>query len=345
MSRANGWLRGLLSAAVLTALALLPHAASGQDKPAQKLRLVVGGKSAVFYLPLSVTERLGYFKQVGLDVEIADVQSGARALQSLIGGSADVGVGTFDHTIQMQAKAQPVVAVVQYGRYPGFVLGTIAAKAIPYQGPQSLKGLKIGVTSPGSSTHFMAAYMLVRSGLKADDASFVSTGVTSTAVAAARRGEIDAIVSSDPMISLMQSERLIRIAADTRTPAGTQAVYGGPYPGGVVYTTPAFIENNRAAVQAVVTAFVRALKWMASHSAEDIAKAMPQEYALGNKEVYIRALAASREMYSPDGRFVEGAVDTVYQVLKAFDASVANANIDLSKTFVTGFVQKALAEN
>lgn len=137
-------------------------------------------------------------------------------------------VGTFDHSTQMQAQGQSIVAVTQYGRYPGFVLGTIASKSIGYGGPHSLKGLKIGVTSPGSSTHFMAAYMLVRSGLKPDDASFVGTGVTSTAVAAARPAEIDAIVSSDPMVSLMQGEGLVSVVADTRTPEGTQAVYGGP---------------------------------------------------------------------------------------------------------------------
>jgi NitT/TauT family transport system substrate-binding protein len=332
----------MLRALVIVAFTLLAHGASAQGQPADsKVRLAVGGKSAIFYLPLSVTERLEYFKANGLDVEIADVQSGARALQSIVGGSAEIGVGTFDNTIQMQAKGQPVVAVLQYGLYPGFVLGTIASKAIAYAGPQSLKGLKIGVTSPGSSTHFMAAYMLVRSGLKADDASFVGTGVTSTAVAAARRAEVDALVSSDPMISLMESKGLVRIVADTRTPAGTQAVYGGPYPGGVVYTTPVFIERSPATVQAVVTAFVHALKWMAAHSAQDIASAMPEEYALGNRGVYIRALAASREMYSRDGRFVAGAAETAYQVLRTFDASVASASIDLSKTFMTQLVDKA----
>jgi NitT/TauT family transport system substrate-binding protein len=331
---------------VAIAITVLAQPVPAQDKPEMpKLRLAVGGKSAIFYLPLSVTERLGYFKEAGLDVEIADVQSGARALQSLVGGSAEIGVGTFDHTIQMQAKAQPVVAVTQYGRYPGFVLATIASKSIAYDGPRSLKGLKIGVTSPGSSTHFMAAYMLVRSGLKADDASFVGTGVTSTAVAAARRAEIDAIVSSDPMMSLMQSEGLVTVAADTRTLEGTQTVYGGPYPGGVVYTTPPFMEKNPRTVQAIVTAFVRALKWMSTHSAEDIAKAMPEEYALGNREVYVRALAASRAMYSPDGRFVPGAVETAYRVLRMFDPSVAGATVDLSKTYAGAFVEKALAAN
>ena len=107
----------VLSAVAVTALALSPpnSACAQQDKPElPKLRLAVGGKSAIFYLPLSITERLGYFRGAGLDVEIADVQSGARALQSLVGGSAEMGVGTFDHTIQMQAKGQPIVAVARF---------------------------------------------------------------------------------------------------------------------------------------------------------------------------------------------------------------------------------------
>ena len=122
----------LLRVAIATALTLLMHGAGAQDRPAEtKVRLVVGGKSAIFYLPLSVTERLGYFKELGIDAEIADVQSGARALQSLIGGSADLGVGTFDHTIQMQAKGQPVVAVLHYGLYPGLS----SALSLPRQSP------------------------------------------------------------------------------------------------------------------------------------------------------------------------------------------------------------------
>mgnify|MGYP003334108038 FL=1 len=327
----------LILGTMLAALSLAAPA-HAQDK----VRIAVGGKSAVFYLPLSVTERLGYFKDAGLDVEISDVQSGARTLQSIVGNSADIGVGTFDHAIQMQAKNQPVIALVQYGRYPGFVLATIASKNVRYTGPQDLKGLKIGVTSPGSSTHFLAAYMMIRAGLKADDASFIGTGTTATAVAAARRAEIDAIVSSDPMMTLMQHDKLVKVIADTRTAEGTQQVYGGPYPGGVVYATPATIEKNPKQVQAVVNAFARGLKWIASHSPEEIAKLMPEDYALGNLPVYVEALAASKPMYSPDGRFVPGAVETAYQVLKVFDPAVAGATIDLKKTYNETFVQKAL---
>lgn len=335
-------MRRLALALLLAVLAI--ESAAAQERPElSSVRLAVGGRSGLFYLPLTVTERLGYFKQAGLDVEIADVQAGVRALQAVVGGSADVATGTFDHTIQMQAKHQPVVAVVQFGRVPGLVLGVIAAKADFYHGPRDLKGKSIGVTAPGSSTHFMAAYLMVRNGLKPDDASFIGVGVTSTAVAAARRGEIDAIVTSDPMASIMESENLIRVVADTRTAEGARAVYGGPYPAGALYATPAFIEKNPKTMQALVTAFVRGLAWIEGHSAEDIARLMPEDYALGNPAIYVRAIAASKPMYSPDGRFSREGAETALAVLKTFDPTVKTATIDLSKTYTEAFVDKAHA--
>jgi hypothetical protein len=127
------------------------------------------------------------------------------------------------------------------------------------------------------------------------------------------------------MASVMAADNLIKVIADTRTPKGTQDVYGGPYPGGGVYTTQAFIQQNPKAAQAVATAFVRGLHWIAIHSADEIAKLMPPEYALGNMPVYVKAIAASKAMYSPDGRFVPGAAETAYNVLKEFNPPVAAA--------------------
>src|ERR1700712_4490792 len=137
-----------MRAMLAAALALLFVGSAQTAVQAQeKVRIAAAGKWACFYLPLSITERLGYFKEAGLDVEIADVASGGRTLQSIVGGSAEIGVGTFHHTIQMQAKNQPVVALLQYGRYPGFVLAMMAGKANRYRSPKDLKGMTIGVTS------------------------------------------------------------------------------------------------------------------------------------------------------------------------------------------------------
>ena len=114
----------------------LPVSAQAQKPETAKVRLAVGGKSSLYYLPLTVTERLGYFKEAGLDVEISDFAGGAKSLQALIGGSADVVTGSFDHTIQMQAKSQPIVAVVQMGRFPGFALALRKDKADELHRPE-----------------------------------------------------------------------------------------------------------------------------------------------------------------------------------------------------------------
>src|SRR5438270_3821197 len=164
-------------AAGIAALAIAFSTGALAQKPeTTKVRLAVGGKSSLYYLPLTITERLGYFKEAGLDVEISDFAGGAKSLQALIGGSADVVTGSFDHTIQMQAKSQAIVAVVQLGRFPGFALALRKEKAASYTGPKDLKGMKIGVTAPGSSTHFMVLYMMAQAGLNADDAVCIGTG-------------------------------------------------------------------------------------------------------------------------------------------------------------------------
>jgi NitT/TauT family transport system substrate-binding protein len=326
--------------AVMLAAALPANAQDSKPELA-KVRLAVGGKPALFYLPLTVTERLGYFREQGLEVEISDFPGGARALQALLGGSADVVTGSFDHTIQMQGKGQSIVATIQLGQFPGYVLAVLQAKAQRYQGTKDLKGMKIGITAPGSGTHLMVQHFMVKNGLRKDDASFIGVGASASAVAAVQRGEIDALVNVDPVISLLESQGLIKIIADTRTAQGSREVFGGPYPAAVLYAQRAFIEKNPRTMQALVNALLGGLKWMATHSPQEIAALMPEEYALGNKALYVQAITKSLPMYSRDGRFSREGADTAYAVLKAFDPEVANAKIDVAATYTDAFIDKA----
>ena len=82
------------------------------------VHLAVGGKAALYYLPLTVAEQLGYFKQEGLDVKISDFAGGAQSLRAVVGGSADAVAGAYEHTINMQAQKQALIAFVQMGRVP-----------------------------------------------------------------------------------------------------------------------------------------------------------------------------------------------------------------------------------
>jgi NitT/TauT family transport system substrate-binding protein len=96
----------------------LAGTAMAQNVEKKELTLGVGGKTALYYLPLTICERLGYFKEQGLDVTINDFRGGAQSLQALVGGSVDVVTGAYEHTIRMQAKDQDVRAVIELGRYP-----------------------------------------------------------------------------------------------------------------------------------------------------------------------------------------------------------------------------------
>src|SRR5512137_1170973 len=137
----------------LMTVAALSLGASAQVPEKSKVTIGVGGKPLLYYLPLTIAERQGFFKAEGLDVEIQDFPGGARALQALLGGSVDVVSGAYEHTITQQAKGQNIEALFLQGKYSAIVLGMNKANAAKYKSPADLKGMKIGVTAPGSSTN------------------------------------------------------------------------------------------------------------------------------------------------------------------------------------------------
>ncbi|MFN6997497.1 MAG: ABC transporter substrate-binding protein, partial [Aquincola tertiaricarbonis] len=85
----------LAAAVALTATTAAPWARA-QALEKTKVTIAVGGKNLFYYLPLTVADQLGYFKAEGLDVSIVDFAGGARALQAVVGGSADVVSGAFE---------------------------------------------------------------------------------------------------------------------------------------------------------------------------------------------------------------------------------------------------------
>jgi len=92
--------RYLVGAACAIVVASLPLAAHAQGKPEKpNVSIAVGGKPAFYYIALTIAERLGYFKDEGLNVEIGDFAGGSKALQAVVGGSADVVSGAWENTI------------------------------------------------------------------------------------------------------------------------------------------------------------------------------------------------------------------------------------------------------
>lgn len=322
----------------------LPSLTLAQNLEKTKVTIAVGGKNLFYYLPLTIAEQLGYFKAEGLDVNIVDFAGGSRALQAVVGGSADVVSGAFEHTINMQFKGQPMRAFVLQGAAPQIVLG-INPKTMPnFKTVADLKGKKIGVTAPGSSTNVMANYVLAKAGLKPSDVSFVGVGASNGAVAAMRSGQIDAISNLDPVITLLQRSGDLKVVADTRKVAEAEQIFGGPMPAGCLYSPQAFLDKHPNTAQALVNAMVRANKWIQQAGPGDIIKVVPESYLLGDRAVYIDGFLAAKPALSPDGLFPTKGADTAFRALASVDAKIAAAKLDLNAVYTNEFARKANAK-
>jgi len=329
--------------ALALALLLAAGGVSAQAPEKKDIKLGVGGAPALYYLPLALTDSLGYFKEQGLNVEINDFKGGSQSLTALVGGSADVVTGAYEHTLRMQAKGQDILAVVELGRYPGIALAVKADRADKIKTIADLKGAKIGVTAPGSSTNMIVWYLMAKAGLKPDDASFVGVGAASSAVAAIQRGEIDAVSNVDPVISKLQSTNEVVVLAETRTTEGTTKVLGGPMSAAVLYLKRDFMDKNPNTVQALVNAFYKTLVWLDKATPEQVADKVPQEYWLGDKALYMAAVKNNLQVYSRDGIVGTESQKRSLDFLKQFDKEMAAATIDPAKTWDGRFVAKAAA--
>ncbi|MDP2164491.1 MAG: ABC transporter substrate-binding protein [Hydrogenophaga sp.] len=307
-----------------------------------RVSIAIEGKSAFNYLPLTIAEQLGYFKAEGLEVEISDSAGGdSRALESAVGSSADVVSGGYEHTINLQSKGQKFQAFVLQGRAPAIAMG-ISLKTMPiYKTVADLKGKKIGISAPGSSTHRMANLILSHAGLKAGDVSFIGVGTAAGALTAFRSGQIDAMSNVDPVMTMLEQRSEIRIIADTRTLKGTVDVFGGPMPAGCLYAPLEFIQKNPHTVQALTYAMVHSLKWLQTAGPGDIIKTVPEAYLLGDRAMYLAAFNKVREAISPDGMIPDEGPRTALRALASFDSAIKVDKIELSKTYTNEFAKKA----
>ena len=328
------------AAATLGAPALLR--AQSLEKP--RLTLAVGGKNLLYYLPLTIAETQGFFKAEGLDLNIVDFAGGSQALRAVVGGSADVVSGAFEHTVNMQAKGQRLRAFVLEGRAPQIVLG-VNPKTLPdFKSVADLKGRKIGVTAPGSSTNVMVNFILAKAGLKPSDVSIIGVGAAQGAVAAVRSGQVDAISNLDPVVTLLVRSGDLKIVSDTRVVAEADKVFGGPMPAACLYAPQAFIDKHPNTVQALTNAIVRADKWIQRAGAGDIIKAVPEAYLLGDRAVYIDAFLAAKGALSPDGTIPDKGPETALRALASIDPEIAKAKLDLAAVYTNEFVKKANAK-
>jgi len=295
----------------------------------------------MIYLPTTLAQELGFYRDEGLDVELQDFAGGAKALQALVGGSADVVSGFYDHTIQMAAEKRSLVAFVSMLRFPGLVLVTSPQSAATVTTIEALKGRVAGVTTAGSSSQMLLTYMLKRHGVPPDAVSVTAIGAAATAIAAVEHGKVDAGMMADPSFTLVLKRNPgVRVLADLRTADGVKEAFGtSTYPGSVLYTQTSYVDAHRENVAKLARAVTRTLAWMHAHSAQEIAERTPRALRGEDDQLYVDALHDSMAMFSPDGLMAADGAEAVHTLLAGSMDNVRGATIDISKTFTNEFVR------
>ena len=332
-------IKGLTVALALGLMAA--HAGNAAALEKKKVTLGVGGQVGTYYMAMTLADALGFFKEQGLEVEINDFAGGAKSLQALVGGSVDVVTGAHEHTIRMQQKGQDILSIIELGRYPGISLIVRKERAKDYKSAADLKGWKIGVSAPGSSTNMIVWSLMTKAGLQTTDASFIGVGVGQTAYAALQKGEIDAVSTVEPIASKMVKDGIGVMVAETSTPEGAGKVLGGPMSAATLYTRRDFIEKNPQTAQALVNALYKSLLWMKKSTPEEIIAKVPAKFLPGDKEVVLAAVTTSKATFSETGNITPETLKRSLDFLKGFDKALAAANVDANKTWDGRFVKVA----
>lgn len=308
---------------------------------AQQLTVAVGGRAFLGYLPLAIAQQLNYFKDEGLDVQVNDFASGAKSIEALVGGSVQVVLAAFEHSLLLQGKGIDLKAITHLNTTYGQVIGLKPELAKTYKSPADLKGLKFGVIGPGSASAIALNLLLAKAGLPPSSVSMIGIGGGPGAVAAVKSGQLDGISNSDPVVTQFIHDGDIVPIVDTRKPDGMKYLYGGPVAATSVLTKPATIASNRVQIQKFVNAMVRALHWLQKATPEMVADTVPPSFYGDRRDLYIEAVKANLTIYTPDGIYTPDELQNALKVLTEFGPLVGVKGVDLEKVYDNSFAKAA----
>ncbi len=314
--------------------------AAGSSLPT--VTLMVGGIDKQIYLPYQLAQNLGYYKKYGVNVQLSTEQSGGVGAETaMVSGQVDMAGAWYVHTIDFQAKGKNVVDVVQLSGAPGE--REMCGKGSGITSPAGWKGKSLGVTDIGSGTDELTVYLAARYHLTSKDINRVAVGAGPTFVAALQHGRIACGMTTQPTAGAIQAQGIGTSVINLATTSGAQQWLGGAYPAAGVLARADWVASHQAVVQKVVDALVATMHWISTHSAADIASAMPPAFVsngLTTKAAYIAELAQDKGQFLANGMMPASGPATVLAIEK-FVGNVTGP-VNLAGTYTN---QYAIAAN
>jgi len=312
----------------------------GGGSQAVSLKIMVGGLNKQIYLPNMLAQRLGYFKAENLDVTLIDEGSGQASEEEVVAGNVDAGSGAYVHPMVLNTQGKKIETICQFGIAPGEA-EVVDASLTNITSVKDLAGKNLGVTDLGSGTHVLTQAILGSAGVDPTKAHYVAVGAGDTFIAAIQQKKIAAGMTTYPTISRLVNSGKGKILVSLLTPDSTRAALGGDYPFIGIFAKNDWVNSNKAVAQRLVNAYVKTLKYIHSHTPDEIASQMPTDYFAGDKASYVADLKDQLSIFGNDCKMPAGGPETVQKIQQQFVSSYKGKSANLSETYTNEFADKA----
>jgi len=302
--------------------------------------LLVDEYKAIRNFPLIVAERLGYLKGEGIVVTVMNIRDDIPHAQMLADGRIDATMAYYHHNIVNQSEGRDSEAIVTLGVTPGAKVLIANHAKDKYRTPADLKGARIIAGGAGSSKTAVANYLVLAGGHAIGDYTRIANESKDKIAAALRNGEADLVVAPTPDGAYYESLGVATLFADLTTVEGTKKHFGTVFPSSTVFMKSERIKSNPEIARLLATAFVRALKYINTHTPEEIAALIPNEIAGKDRAAYLRVLKEEIPMFESDGRMPPEAAEKEWKVLSEFNPKYKSVKVE--RTYTNAFVDEAL---
>ena len=257
-----------------------------------------------------VADRIGFFKEAGLDCKLIQGGSGVKTREIIASSQGDIGIGDITHPMQLSNHGRAGRVLMPVDTRSSAVI-FIIRKDLKDQGITTLEQLAawkrpdgrkpiVSVSSLGGTNHVWASYYMETMGLD-DKVTWIGTGNVETMLGSLKTKQVDVLVNSLSLLNESVAQGWGALLFDGTDEAIWNKYIGGKVPVTAHFTLQATIDKDPPKMQAFVTALWRATQWIKAHSPEEIYEAIEPYVGSTSREANILELTTLEQVADFEG--------------------------------------------
>jgi NitT/TauT family transport system substrate-binding protein len=315
------------------------QAAPPAAAPSDRIVLLVDEYKAIRNFPIILADRLGYLGD-GRTVTVMNIRDDIPTAQMLIDGRVDAVMAYYHHNIVNRSEGRNLEAIVALGMTPGAKVLVANHARDKYKTPADLKGARIIAGGAGSSKTTTANALVMAGGNRIGDYTRIANESKDKILASLKDGTADLVVAPTPDGTYYEQAGVATLFADLTSIEGTRKSLGSLLPTSTIYMASERVKARPDIAQHLANAFVRTLKFINSHTPEEILAVIPVEISGKDRAAYLQVLKEEIPMFASDGRMPAEDAAKELQVLSEFNPKFKLVKV--GETYTNTFVDEAL---